>query len=249
MLPLPELHRDRQPGLRTRNGYLPNRLSSQMGLVRQRQGLPYQSLHTDPGPAATSATRSPAATSSAPSQAVTSVAPGPATTSATRGPALRQRGISFVKIRGFKVADYNPRPAPRPWNLRRCVEHRGAHQGRFHSPRRFSEARVRKKGPGAHGTALGRTGLVRTASQLFSGELGANHTNHITSNKSHTPTTSPTPKTTRQSSQQPRQHHTNATLAASTAPAPEATHQPHHQHQKPRANQTSNPGNTTPTPH
>ena len=25
--------------------------------------------------------------------------------------------------------------APRPWNIRRCVEHRGAHQGRFHSPR------------------------------------------------------------------------------------------------------------------
>ncbi len=33
----------------------------------------------------------------------------------------------------------------------RRVEHRGAHQGRFHSPRRFSEARVRRKGPGAHG--------------------------------------------------------------------------------------------------
>ena len=46
MLPLPELHRDRQPGLRTGNGYLPYGLSSQMGLVRQRQGLPYQSLHT-----------------------------------------------------------------------------------------------------------------------------------------------------------------------------------------------------------
>ena len=25
--------------------------------------------------------------------------------------------------------------APRPWNICRCVEHRGAHQGRFHSPR------------------------------------------------------------------------------------------------------------------
>ena len=32
------------------------------------------------------------------------------------------------------------------------VEHRRAHQGRFHSPHRFSEARVRRKGPGAHGT-------------------------------------------------------------------------------------------------
>ena len=42
--------------------------------------------------------------------------------------------------------------APRPWNIRRRVEHRGAHQGRFHSPHRFSEARVRRKGPGAHGT-------------------------------------------------------------------------------------------------
>ena len=37
------------------------------------------------------------------------------------------------------------------WNIRRGVEHCGAHQGRFHSPRRFSEARVRRKGPGAHG--------------------------------------------------------------------------------------------------
>ena len=46
-----------------------------------------------------------------------------------------KRGISFAKIRGFKVADYNPRLAPRPWNLRRRVEHRRAHQGRFHSPR------------------------------------------------------------------------------------------------------------------
>ena len=70
-----------------------------------------------------------------------------------------KRRISFVKIRGFKVADYSPRPAPRPWNLRRCVEHprcvehRGAHQGRFHSPHRFSEARVHRKGPGAHGMA------------------------------------------------------------------------------------------------
>ena len=38
-----------------------------------------------------------------------------------------------------------------PWNIRRRVEHRGAHQGRFHSPHRFSEARVRRKGSGAHG--------------------------------------------------------------------------------------------------
>ena len=41
------------------------------------------------------------------------------------------------------------------WNIRRSVEHRGAHQGRFHSPRRFSEARVRRKGPGAHGESTG----------------------------------------------------------------------------------------------
>ena len=39
-----------------------------------------------------------------------------------------------------------------PWNIRRRVEHCGAHQGRFHSPHRFSEARVRRKGPSAHGT-------------------------------------------------------------------------------------------------
>ena len=59
MLPLPELHRDRQPGRRTGNGYLPYGLSSQMGLVRQRQGVPYQSLHTAPSPAATSAAGAP----------------------------------------------------------------------------------------------------------------------------------------------------------------------------------------------
>ncbi len=35
-----------------------------------------------------------------------------------------------------------PRPAPRPWNTRRRVEHRRAHQGRFHSPRdAFSNSR------------------------------------------------------------------------------------------------------------
>ena len=57
MLPLPELHRDRQPGLRTGNGCLPYGLSSQMGLVRQRQGLPYQSLHAAQSQAVTSAAR------------------------------------------------------------------------------------------------------------------------------------------------------------------------------------------------
>ena len=41
------------------------------------------------------------------------------------------------------------------WNIRRSVEHCGAHQGHFHSPRRFSEARVRRKGPGAHGESTG----------------------------------------------------------------------------------------------
>lgn len=87
MLPLPELHRDRQPGLRTGNGYLPYGLSSQMGLVRQRQGLPYQSLHTAPGPAATAVAPGPAATSAVPSQAATSAVTGPAATSATRSPA------------------------------------------------------------------------------------------------------------------------------------------------------------------
>ena len=67
------------------------------------------------------------------------------------------------------------------WNI--AVRTRGVftHRAGFH------EARVRKKGPGAHGTALGRTGLVRTASQLFSGELGANHTSRINSTRSHAP--------------------------------------------------------------
>ena len=36
------------------------------------------------------------------------------------------------------------------WDIRRSVGHCRAHQGRFHSPRRFSKARVRRKGPGAH---------------------------------------------------------------------------------------------------
>ncbi len=40
--------------------------------------------------------------------------------------------------------------------------------------------------------------------------------------------------------------HTNQYQPAATAaPATKATHQPHHQHQKPRANQTSSPGNIT----
>ena len=57
------------------------------------------------------------------------------------------------------------------WDIRRhvehCrgVEHRGAHQGRFHSPRCFSEARVRRKGSGAHGesTCQSTTATVRPA--------------------------------------------------------------------------------------
>ena len=39
------------------------------------------------------------------------------------------------------------------WNILRRVKHRGAHHGRFHSPRRFWTARVRRKGAGAHGTS------------------------------------------------------------------------------------------------
>ena len=57
------------------------------------------------------------------------------------------------------------------WDIRRhvehcrSVEHRGAHQGRFHSPRCFSEARVRRKGSGAHGesTCQSTTATVRPA--------------------------------------------------------------------------------------
>ena len=29
-----------------------------------------------------------------------------------------KRGISFAKTRRFRAADYSPRPAPRPWNIR-----------------------------------------------------------------------------------------------------------------------------------
>ena len=108
------------------------------------------------------------------------------------------------------------------WNI--AVRTRGVftHRTGFH------EARVRKKGPGAHGTALGRTGLVRTASQLFSGELGANHTNHITSNKSHTPTTSPAPE-----------NHAPIKPAAPATPHINPQ-QPQHQRQKPHTNRITN---------
>ena len=41
----------------------------------------------------------------------------------------------------------------RRWNILRRVKHCGAHHGRFHSPRRFWTARVRRKGAGAHGTS------------------------------------------------------------------------------------------------
>ena len=65
-----------------------------------------------------------------------------------------------------------------PWN--NAVEQCRAHQGRFHSPRCFSDVRVRRKGSGAHGNEPGRqnwdpeTGrhevgrpcLVRTAPNL-----------------------------------------------------------------------------------
>ena len=40
----------------------------------------------------------------------------------------------------------------------RRVKHCGAHQGRFHSPRRFWTARVRRKGPGAHGNSTWAAG-------------------------------------------------------------------------------------------
>ena len=57
--------------------------------------------------------------------------------------------------------------APPPWDIRQRVEHRGAHQGRFHSPHLFSEVRVRRKGPGAHGP--GRPGAGRGGQGGLSG--------------------------------------------------------------------------------
>ena len=68
---------------------------------------------------------------------------------------------------------------PHAWN--NAVEQCRAHQGRFHSPRCFSEARVRRKGSGAHGNEPGRQNwdteagrheagrpcLVRTAPNLW----------------------------------------------------------------------------------
>ncbi len=95
--------------------------------------------------------------------------------------------------------------------------------------------------------ACAERGLVRTASQLFSGKLGANRS---TSTRSHIPTTSPAPE--------------NRAPIKPAAPATLHTNQyqpqqPQHQHQKPhtdhitgagkpRANQASSPGNTTHQP-
>ena len=45
-----------------------------------------------------------------------------------------------------------------------------------------------------------------------------------------------------------RVNYSQASSEPTAAPTPKATHQPHHQHQKPRANQTSSPGNITHQP-
>ena len=68
--------------------------------------------------------------------------------SAAPSPARCEPIPAFLLILACAIA------SARPWNIRQRVEHRGAHQGRFHSPRCFSEARVRRKGPGAHGAEL-----------------------------------------------------------------------------------------------
>ena len=72
----------------------------------------------------------------------------PAWSSAAPSPARCEPIPAFLLILACAIA------SARPWNIRQRVEHRGAHQGRFHSPRCFSEARVRRKGPGAHGAEL-----------------------------------------------------------------------------------------------
>ena len=88
--------------------------------------------------------------------------------------------------------------------------------------------------------ACAKRGLVRTGQHLGGRAWCARRVNYFQASSE--PTTSPAPETTRQSSRQPRQHH-----ASTTSSAP---HQPHLQHQKPRANQTSSPGNITHTnPH
>ena len=85
----------------------------------------------------------------------------PAWSSAAPSPARCEPIPAFLLILACAIA------SARPWNIRQRVEHRGAHQGRFHSPRCFSEARVRRKGSGAHGAELaglteltGLTGLA-----------------------------------------------------------------------------------------
>ena len=79
--------------------------------------------------------------------------------------------------------------------------------------------------------ACAKRGLGRTASQLFSGELGANHTNHISSTNADKATHQP--------------HHQRQNRASTTPPV---MAEPHLLHQKLRANQASSPGNTTRQP-
>ena len=162
---------------------------------------------------------------------------------------LTKTGISFAKIRGFRVTDYSPRPSGAP-----SVEHPPTRGTSRCAPGAFSlTAPVFQK------LACAKRGLVRTASHYFQASSEPttspaphqphrpHHTptrsNRSTNARSHTPTTSPAPETTRQSSQQPRQHHTstrsnrstNAKSHAPIKPAAPATphtypHQPHHQH-------------------
>ena len=107
--------------------------------------------------------------------------------------------------------------------------------------------------------ACAKRGLVRTGQHLGGRAWCARRVNYFQASSE--PTTSPATKATRQSSQQPRQHHTstrinhitNARNHAPIKPAAPATphinpQQPQHQRQKPRANQTSSPGNITHQP-
>ena len=67
-----------------------------------------------------------------------------------------KRGISFAKIRGFKVADYNPRRRTRPWNI--AVRTRGVftHRDDFQKPACVERGLVRT------GKTLGRPPLACT---------------------------------------------------------------------------------------
>ena len=127
------------------------------------------------------------------------------------------------------------------WNIRRCVEHRGAHQGAFTHRADFQKLACAKRGLARTGQHLGaRAWCARRVnySQASSEPTAApatkathqphhqRHTSRInsTSTRSHTPTTSPAPE-----------NHAPIKPAAPATPHINPQ-QPQHQRQKPHTN-------------